>query len=359
VYATLQGVGSARELARLCKQHIAYQWLCGSVTLNNHTLGDFRSDGGEKWDRLLSDLVASLMAEGLVTLHQVAQDGMRVRASAGKSSFRREKSLLECQAEAAEQVAALRRLAEEHPDALTARQRAARERAARERQARIEAALANREELAVQREQRAKAVGEPAAEARASTTDPAARNMKFANGGYAPGYNTQFMTDVQSGLIVGVDVTNAGTDGDQLPPMLDQVQERCGQNPEEVLVDGGFATKDSITDATVNHGCTVFAPLNSEQKQLAKGQDPYAPKRGDSPAVADWRQRMATAAAKQTYKLRAQTAEWVNALCRNRGLWQMPVRGRPKCRIVAVLYAITHNLKQAANLRAQRALAMN
>lgn len=123
VYATLQGEGSARKLARLCEEHIAYQWLRGEVTLNYHTLADFRSQGGDKWDRLLSDLVASLMTEGLVTLHRVAQDGMRVRANAGKSSFRRKKSLEECQAEADEQVELLRRLAEENPDELTARQK--------------------------------------------------------------------------------------------------------------------------------------------------------------------------------------------------------------------------------------------
>jgi hypothetical protein len=339
-------------VARLCRQHIAYQWLCGGVTVNYHLLADFRSQGGDKWDRLLTELVAGLMAEGLVTLQRVAQDGMRVRANAGKSSFRRKATLDRCLAEAKEQMETLRQLAEENPDALTARQQAARERAARERQARIEAALEHRAELEKQREKRAKAVGEKAQEARASTTDPEARSMKFANGGYGPGYNVQYATDVESGIVVGVDVTNAGTDGDQLPPMLDQLHQRCGKDPDEVLVDGGFATKNAITDATENHGCTVYAPLNSEAKQREKGQNPYAPKRGDSPAVADWRRRMADAVAKQIYKLRAQTAEWVNALCRNRGLWQMPVRGGPKCRTVALLYAITHNLMQAANLRA-------
>jgi transposase len=359
VYATLQGEGSAREVARLCQQHIAYQWLCGGVTVNYHLLADFRSQGGDKWERLLTELVASLMAEGLVTLQRVAQDGMRVRASAGKSSFRRQKSLENCLAEAREQVETLRQLAEEDPDALTRRQQAARARAACERQARIQAALAQRAELEKQRQKRATAVGETAPEARASTTDPEARNMKFPNGGYGPGYNTQFQTDVQSGIVVGVDVTNAGTDGDQLPPMLDQVRQRCGKDPDEVLVDGGFATKDAITDATENHGCTVYAPLNSAAKQLAKGQDPYAPKRGDSPAVAAWRRRMANDVAKQIYKLRAQTAEWVNALCRNRGLWQMPVRGRPKCRTVALLYALTHNLMQAVNLRAAATMITN
>lgn len=353
VYATLQGEGSAREVARLCKRHIDYQWLCGGVTLNHHTLSDFRSQNGEKWDGVLSELVAGLMAEGLVTLERVAQDGMRVRASAGKSSFRRKATLQRCLAEAREQVATLKRLADENPDELNRRQQAARERAARERQQRVEAALAHCDELQAQREQRAKVSGEPVQEARASTTDPAARNMKFPNGGYNPGYNTQFMTDTGSGLIVGVEVTNAGSDGEELPPMLDQVRERCGKSPGEALVDGGFATKDAITDAAENHACTVYAPLKDEAKQLTKGADPYAKKRGDSPAVADWRGRMGTPAAKQIYRLRGQTAEWVNALCRNRGLWHMPVRGQPKCRIVALLYAITHNLMQAANLRAK------
>lgn len=353
VYATLKGVGSARELNRLCTRHVDYQWLCGGVSLNYHTLADFRSQGGQKWDDLLTELVAGLMAEGLVQLERVAQDGMRVRASAGKSSFRRQKTLEECRAEAQEQVETLKRLAEEEPDELNRRQTAARERAARERQERVAAALEHCQQLQEQREKRSQTSNEEVKEARASTTDPEARNMKFPNGGYNPGFNTQFSTDTDSGIIVGVEVTNAGSDGEQLSPMLDQVKERCGKDPQEALVDGGFATREAITDAAENHACTVYAPLKEEAKQLAAGGDPYAKKKGDSPAVAAWRARMASAAAKQIYKLRAQTAEWVNALCRNRGLWQMPVRGQPKCRIVALLYAITHNIMQAANLRAQ------
>ena len=97
----------------------------------------------------------------------------------------------------------------------------------------------------------------------------------------------------------------------------------------------------------------VYAPLKEEEKQLAAGKDPYAAKKGDSAAVAAWRKRMGTVAAKAIYRLRCQTAEWVNALCRNRGLWQMPVRGQPKCRTVAVLYAIVHNMVQTVKLRAE------
>ena len=131
VFATLRGVGSARELERLCENHLAYQWLCGGVSVNYHTLWDFRSQGGEKWDDLLTHIVAALMDEGLVTMDRVAQDGMRVRADAGASSFRRGERLETLLDEAREQVRTLKELAETDPDELTKRQRAARERAAR------------------------------------------------------------------------------------------------------------------------------------------------------------------------------------------------------------------------------------
>ena len=66
---------------------------------------------------------------------------------------------------------------------------------------------------------------------------------------------------------------------------------------------------------------------------------------------------MGTALGQSLYKLRAQTAEWVNAGCRNRALWRMPVRGLAKVRIIAHLQALAHNLRHALRLRAARATA--
>jgi transposase len=354
VFATLKGIGSARELARFCGECLPYQWLCGGVGVNYHMLSDFRSQGGEKWDDLLTQIVAVLLDAGLVKMDRVAQDGMRVRASAGKTSFRRGGRLEECLEAARQQVETLKQLAGEDGEQLTRRQRAARERAARERQQRIEEAMRQREELQQQREASAKKSGRKADEARASTTDPEARVMKFADGGYWPGFNVQFSTDTGSGVIVGVEVTNAGTDGEQLTPMLDQLKQRYERVPPEALVDGGFATAESIEKAEECH-CTVYAPLKEEKKQRAAGKDPHAPKKGDSRAVAQWRSRMGTESAKMIYRLRCQTAEWVNAQCRNRGFWHMPVRGQPRCRIVALLYAIAHNLVVSERLRPELA----
>jgi transposase len=358
VFATLDGVGSAREVARLCEKHLAYQWLCGGVSVNHRMLSEFRSQHGEKWDALMTQIVASLMAEGLVTMQRVAQDGMRVRADAGKSSFRRRRTLEECLAEAREQLEELKKLDEESPGELTKRQRAAQQRAAAERLRRIQDAMQNCEELQRQREESAKKSGRKVNEARASTTDPEARTMQFSDGGFRPGYNVQFSTDTASGVIVGVDAVNAGNDSEQLPPLLDQIEERYQTTPDEALVDGGFASKDAIEEVAEKHNCTVYAPLKDEEKQRKAGKDPHARKKGDSEAVAQWRARMGTAAAKEIYQLRCQTAEWVNAICRNRGFWRMPVRGLTKCRTIAVLYAITHNLLQGAKLRAESKIAV-
>jgi transposase len=347
VFATLKAVGSARELARLCRESLPYQWLCGGVSINYHLLSDFRSSGGEKWDELLTQIVATLLDAGLVNMERIAQDGMRVRASAGKSSFHRRATLEECLEAAKEQVETLKQLSEEDTAELTRRQRAARERTARERQERIEVAIRQCDEL---RQQREASTARKEREARASTTDPDARNMKFPDGGYRPGYNVQFATDTESGVIVGAEVTNAGNDGQELPLMLDQLQERYERIPTEALVDGGFATKSAIDQAD-ERGCTVYAPINAEEKKRAAGKDPHARCKGDSDAVAAWRSRMGTEAAKLIYRLRGQTAEWVNAQARNRGFWFMPVRGQPRCRTVALLFAITHNLAVAQRLR--------
>ena len=242
-------------------------------------------------------------------------------------------------------------MADENPEELSQRRRAARERASVDRAKRIEEAIRNCEDLQNERDERAKTTCRPAKEARASTTDPEARVIQFSDNGFRPGYNVQFSTDVESGVIVGVDVTNAGNDCEQLLPMLDQLQGRYDKAPEEVLIDGGFTSKEAVEDAAAR-GCLVYCPLKEEQKQLEAGKNPYEKKKGDSPAVAAWRGRMGTEAAKAIYRLRCQSAEWVNAMARNRGFWQMPVRGRPKCRTIAILYAITHNLMQGMKLKA-------
>lgn len=352
LFATIDGVGSARTLDGLCREHLAYQWLCGGVSLNYHTLADFRGQHTDILDQLLTDSVATMLHEKLITLKQVAQDGMRVRASAGASSFRREVSLQECLAKAKAQVQALKNQVEEDSQAATRRQQAARERAARERQERIEQALRARDKLADKREQqrREKGIKFDPAQLRTSTTDAEAARMKMPDGGTRPAYNVQFATTVEGGAIVGVDVSTSGSDSGQMQPMLEQIETRHHAKPEQMLVDGGFTTLEDIEKAE-QAGINVLGPIKNEEATKAKGDDPYQPKKKDSPGVAAWRQRMGTEAAKEIYKLRSATAEWSNAGARQRGMYQVTVRGLHKVLAVALLQALVHNLLRTVALR--------
>jgi len=346
LYATLRGVGSARELDRRCETDLPFQWICGGVSVNYHTLADFRTAHVELLNDLLTASVAVLIHEDLVTLDRVAQDGMKVRASAGAASFRRGPTLEECLADARKQVESLQAELKTDPSVANRRQQAARERAARERAERLQKAL---QQLPLVQQQKS---GDEAKEkARVSTTDPEARVMKMPDGGFRPAYNVQLATDTQTQIITGVDAINSGGDQGKLAPMVEQHEQRYEETPDAMLVDGGFVKKEDIDQISAPQGGTVvYAPV---MKSKDPQRDPHTPRDDDSPAVAEWRQRMATPEAKEIYKQRASTAECVNAIARNRGLYQVRVRGRPKVLAVVLWYVLAHNLMRAVTLRAE------
>jgi transposase len=347
VYATAEGVGSARQLDRLCEEHDAYRWLRGGVPINYHMLSDFRVARQREMDELLPQILAALMAGGLVQARRVAQDGVRLRAKAGSASFRRRQRLDSFLEQAREQV---ERCAQEreHPDPQKgAKEQGARERATRERAERVERALAELPKVeAIKEKQKrklAKGKREKVSEARASTTDPEARVMKMADGGFRPAFNAQLATDMDSQVILGVSVTNQGTDQGQAAPMEAQVAERTGGHPGEYVVDGGFATLEDVVTLTQRE-VTVYTPSRPPTGEV-RGKDPSLPRPTDPPEVADWRVRMGTQEAKALYRDRGASSECVNAQIEGRyGLRQFPVKGLGRALSVLLLVAVTHNL---------------
>jgi len=346
--ATLDGIGAARELDRRCKTDIPYRWILGGVTVNYHTLSDFRVLHGTFLERLLVDTVAALVDQGLVPLETIAQDGMRVRASAGGSSFRRKPSLEKLQKQAQEHLDRLKQEADNEAEGqeVNARRQAAAERAARERKERIDEALKQHEKLSQQREKRKKGDGE---QTRVSTTDPDARKMKMANGGYDPAYNVQFATDADTRVIVGVDVTNAGTDAGELAPMHEKVCSDYGKVPDHALVDSAFVTKESVTKVE-SSGTKVVSTIPRAGELEKRGKDPHARQRGDTDEYANFRARMATEEYRKLYQLRPSIAEFPNADCRNRNLRQFRVRGLPKVKAVVLWHALAFNFMRMLNL---------
>ncbi len=349
LYATLEGVGSARALERLCEEHIAYRWICGGVSVNYHTLADFRVGQKAFLDHILIESVAALQSQGLVSMKRVAQDGKKIRASAGSGSFQRKDSLTRHLEEARQQVEALEKEVEADPDGTNRRQKAARERALRERQDKLQKAQKQLEAMHKQAEKtgRAKQDAKRKKERRASSTDPEARVMKMADGGYRPAYNAQFCTDSQSNIIVGMQVSQQGNDFGLASPMIKQIQEDYHKVPEEIIADAGYPTLDEITALTKEGTIPYFAVPTKGKSQEAS----YQPQPKDSPEVVRWRQRMESTEGQTILAGRGQVAELVHAVMDHLNLDRMVVRGMEKVRTILLWFVLAHNLIRTRLLR--------
>lgn len=336
LYAISQGVGSAREIERLTTTDIAYRWIVGDLKLTHHKLSEFRVGHGEALNTLMTNVLASLLEKGLLSLELVAQDGTRTRAAATAPSFRTYGSLLECREQAALHLKAVLASAEDPQH--TRAQHAARAAAARDFQARIEAAIATVTELQKERAPKDKPP-------RASTTDAEARVMKMGDGGFRPAYNVQYaVAGSELGgprTIVGVQVTNLGSDMGSLTPMAQQIEARTGQVPEVLLADGGHAKHEDIAAAR-RMGIDVVVPPGDRAK-------PVDQMKGADPEVVAWRKRMDEPDAHKLYRARAGLAELANATQKTRqGVTQFMVRGIHKVTCTVLMGAIASNILQHA-----------
>lgn len=349
LWATVDGVGSARQLDRLCRDHLAYRWLCGGVSMNYHSLSTFRIAHIAVLERLLAQGVASMVQAGLVSLDTLAQDGLRVRASAGASSFRRRARLDDLLTKAQARVEQLCAEVESDPAAGNRRQQAAKERGARERRAQVVAAQERMKELEAERERREKTNKKEVAKQkppRASTTDADARVMKMPDGGWRPGYNMQIISAPEHQVVVAVDIDTSGSDRGLAQPGIETVHAE-GYDPSNYLVDGGFTKNEAIEWAHAKD-IKLWCPAG----QTKHGTDPYAPKKGDGIGVADWRQRMQSEDGKAFYRLRAEH-ECINAHARRMGLRQLSLHGKIKARIHLLWFAVAHNMMRFFALHAK------
>jgi transposase len=349
LWATVDGVGSARQLDRLCRDHLVYRWLCGGVSMNYRSLSSFRIAHMGVLERLLAQGVAAMVEAGLVSLDTLAQDGLRVRAGAGARSFRRRARLEELHTAARARVERLRAEVETDPAAGDRVRRAAMERGARDRAARIAAAQERMQELEAERERREKTNKKEVKkqkEPRASTTDAEARVMMMSDGGWRPGYNMQIISAPQHQVIVEIDIDTSGSDRGLAQPGIETVH-AAGYKPSNYLADGGFTKNDDIEWAHTND-IKLWCPAT----QSKHGTDPYAPKKDDGAGVADWRERMKSEGKKPFYRLRAEH-ECINAHARRMGLRQLSLRGKIKARIHLLWFAVAHNMMRFLALHAK------
>ncbi|MBV8701752.1 IS1182 family transposase [Bradyrhizobium sp.] len=359
LYATVEGVGSARELDRLTERDLAYRWIAGGVPVNYHGLADFRVAHTAVLDRLLTESVTVLIAQGLVSLDEIAIDGTKVRANASRESFKTAAKLDQIEAKVAARLGALKAEIDHAPDASMRRRRAARERAAQDVKQRAAKARQALEQIRAEKAERAKTHAKDEAkksEPRVSLSDVDARSMRFADGAVRPAYNAQIAAVPREGVIVSIRMTDRRNDSGLAAPMIEDVVRRYGRVPAKLLVDTHYATAEDIAMLAEHPAgpVAVYAPTPSERSdnEITAGalRNRRYRRRHEPQGVKDWRDRMATAAGKAIYATR-KLIERVNADCKNHGFGYLHLRGLFKVQSEALLHALANNLMAAQRLR--------
>jgi predicted secreted protein len=356
-------VGSARELDRLTSQDLAYRWVACGVPVNYHGLADFRVAHADVLDGLLTKTLAAFMAEGLFDADEIVVDGTKIKASAGKSSYKRALCLDEAEAAAKGRVVALKAEVDADPAASSKRTQAARARGLRQTQERIEKARAKLAEIEAEKAKRSKHSPKEVAEqkeARASLTDPEARRMRCADGAVRASYNVQIAATTDHGFVTAIMATDRRNDSGLVRPMFEASEQRLGRPIKRVLADTGFAQVDDIAALSSRSETPVgvyihpakdradVKPATLLVRQKQREREPQT--------IKDWRQRMATNEAEAVMKKRGRI-ERVNANFKNRGFGTLLVRGLAKVQVIALWHALAHNLAIALRLKAMAASA--
>jgi transposase len=262
VYAYSIGVASARAIERLMEHEPGMRWLAGNQVVNHHTLADFRVGDQGALENLFAEFLALMDQEGILDLSTILQDGTKVRTVAGRGSFHRRPTLEKRLRKARKVMRELDRKAAQEREPLEEKRAAAQRRAAREAVERMEGVLKHFRDL----ESRTRP--SKRAELRVSDSEPEARKMKQPDGGFAPSYNVQVSTEAQSRMIVSVGVTPAANDTQELIPAMERVQRTCGELPERVIADNGYATRANV-EQTAQQGIELIAPWKDQASREA------------------------------------------------------------------------------------------
>jgi transposase len=360
LYATMEGIGSARAIDRLCQQHAAYRWLCGGAPINHDLLATFRRENAAILDRLLTQSLTGLIAEKLITLEELTIDGTKVRARAGRGSMSKRKRLENIEKVVAERVAELKGELDKDPGEPERQRKRRALQAAEERARRIARAHQKLAELVQEQAARAKTHAKEEAEKGApkvSVSDPEVRTMRLADGAVAPAWNVQVAT--ANGFIVAIDPTDRRNDGGLAPGLVDKIVERSGQVPRRLLADTTAMTQEDIVKLDAHYPLmTVYSPPPPERTDVTAEtlRKRRWRRRREPAAVQVWRTRMASEDGQQTYRRRKLT-ERAHGIIKNRGMSRFLVHGREKVRAVCLLQALALNLGWAHTLRRRIAAA--
>ncbi len=349
LYAYMQGISSSRVLAEYCKWEPGFRWILGhGLSIKHVVLSEFRKQLGEDLNDILTQVVSLMVASGIVDLDEVILDGTKLKANAGRSSFHTEKGLQTLQKEVAEKLNNL------NSEGNKQRQQAV----LQKKRERIEKGLAQVpaiQQACIEAAKHQKKGTRAVKEAKASSTDPDARKMRFPDGSSGPGYNPQVMTTPKSGIIVDVKVTQERNDSNLMSPMLDSFKSRYGKHPKRILADTQYGVIKDVEEALENK-IDLYCPIRKGRKNSKEESKKRLERKRskESQELKDWRAKMETEEAKIVRRRRSQTEKvhgWMKSKMTH---CQLKLRGLIGVQTEILLFAIGYNLKRYGNMMSLR-----
>lgn len=387
VYCYATNRMGSRQIEAATHTDVAVRYICGGDQHPDHdTICTFRRENGALFAESFVKVLAFAHELGVLKKRGgVSIDGTKIAANASKHSavsYRRAGEMIEVLEKEVQELMTLAEAADQSPEASTLdvpaelvrrKDRLAKladakkeiearfEARRKERQTEYEAKLEVRENKrtrgqSVQGRAPQPPPTEPDDKAQYNFTDPESRIMKAGSGGhFEQAYNAQAAVDTEgSMLILGVQVTNAPNDKEQLVPTL---QEVCPDVREvtDVLADTGFFSEKAVREVESNGGPTVYAAVEKTShhrslSDLMLKTDPSPPS-PDAPMTEKMRHRLRTAEGKAKYALRKQTVEPVFGIIKSvMGFRQFLLRGRAKVSLEWTLVTLAYNFKRLFRL---------
>jgi transposase len=329
LYAYALGVTSSRRLEQRIREDLALRYLAAGAQPDYWALNEFRKRHGRAINDGFTQVVELARSLGMGKLGHVAIDSTRIAANAAADSAETEEKLRGERAKIRKQI----RRWQQQCEAQDPNEGAGTE-VAREALKKLEQKLAA---IPVRLERLRKSGLK-----KMSRTDADSRFLRQRQG-YVLGYAGTVAVS-EDYLIVAQQVSQASTDNELLVPMVERVEQECGERPRQVSADSGFFTQENVS-AMEERGVDAYVPDSHLAHELNCGKRVRRHGAARDPAQQRMRRKLRSAAGRAIYRRRKELVEpRIGTLKEQHGMRRFQLRGLVKVTIEFTLANTALNL---------------
>jgi transposase len=327
LYAYALGVTASRRLEQRIREDLGFRYLAGGATPDHWTLNTFRRRHTRGLNDLFTRVVELARASGLGRLGHVAIDSTRIAANASRNRIDSDQKLRDERAKIRREIRRWQKQCNTDDPNEGAGNEVSRE---------VIAQMEKQLERIPERLDRLHKSGLN----KLSRTDPDSRFLR-ERGGFVLGY-TGTLAVSEDHLIVAQRVTQETNDNAALLPMVDLVEQQCGERPQRASADSGFFSLDNLKGLE-ERKIEGYVPDSNLARWLNRGGRLREPAR--DPAQRRMRRKLRDPAGRAIYARRKAIVEPVNGVLKEqRGMRRFRQRGLNKVAGEWALASIAYNL---------------